>query len=385
MKIVQVVAYYPPHIGGMENCVKEISERLAEKGHEVEVYTSDIGCKKHKRSPTNNPSVHYLISWEFAHTAIIPYLFFQLLKVPRDLIIHVHVAQAIIPEIVFLISKIKKIPYITHIHADVGPSGKLGFLLPFYKKVFLKRILNSASKIIVPTMDYVYLIGKKYSIPKTKICRIPNGVNLKYFRNVSTELHNPVRLLSVGRLSKPKNIPLLIESFKLITVNSQKKVELHIVGEGEERKRISDLIKKEGLENKIFLHGSLLGKDLYDIYSYSDIFILTSECESFGLVLIEAMASGLPVVVSNITSVKNIITNNVTGLVVNQTPEDFAQAVEKLLDNPGLRIKIIRNGLKEVKKFDWNKIVRKFENIYETVYRNNKDSGNKKQVSGYRY
>ncbi len=46
MRIIQVVAYYPPHIGGMENCVKEISNRLAGKGHQVEVFTSDIGCKK---------------------------------------------------------------------------------------------------------------------------------------------------------------------------------------------------------------------------------------------------------------------------------------------------------------------------------------------------
>ena len=378
MKIVQVVAYYPPHIGGMENCVKEISNRLAGKGHQVEVFTSDIGCKKNRRSPANNPNVHYLRSWEFAHTAIIPSLFFKLLKVPGDSIIHVHVAQVIIPEIVYLISKIKKIPYIAHIHADVSPSGKLGFLLPFYKKMFLQRILNSASKIVVPTTDYVNLISKKYAIPKTKIYRIPNGVDLEHFRSMSTRLHNPVRLLSIGRLSKPKNIPLLIQSFKLVIGNNSRNAELHIVGEGEEKSRISSLIKKEELEKKILLHGALLGKDLYDIYSYSDIFILTSECESFGLVLIEAMASGLPVVVSDITSVKNIVKNNITGLLIKQTPEDFAQAVEKLLCNPGLRKKIIENGLQEAKKYDWNEIVRKFEHIYELVHKNSKKTDTKK-------
>src|SRR4030042_751053 len=378
MKIVQIVAYYPPHIGGMENCVKEISNRLAGKGHEVEVFTSDIGCKKHRQSPTDNPYIHYLRSREFAHTAIIPSLFFKLLKVPGDSIIHVHVAQVIIPEIVYLISKIKKIPYIAHIHADVSPSGKLGFLLPFYKKMFLQRILNSASKIVVPTTDYVNLISKKYAIPKTKIYKIPNGVNLEHFRSISTRLHNPVRLLSVGRLSKPKNIPLLIQSFKLVIGNNSRNAELHIVGEGEEKSRISSLIKREELEKKVSLHGTLMGKDLYDLYSYSDIFILTSECESFGLVLIEAMASGLPVVVSDITSVKNIVKNNITGLLVKQTPEDFAQAVEKLLCNPGLRKKIIENGLQEAKKYDWNEIVRKFEHIYELVHKNSKNTETKK-------
>jgi glycosyltransferase involved in cell wall biosynthesis len=364
MKIVQVVAYYPPHIGGMENCVKEISDRLARKGHQVEIFTSDIGCKKRRHSSTNNLNIHYLKSWEFAHTAIIPNLFFKLLMIPKDFIMHVHIAQVFIPEIVFLISKIRKIPYIAHIHADVGPSGKMGFLLPFYKKMFLQKILNSALKIVVPSKDYVSLISKKYTISKTKIYEVPNGVDLKYFKNISTKLHSPVRLLSVSRLSKPKNIPLLIQSFKLAIEKNHRNLELHIVGEGEEKNKIFDLIKKEKLEKKVLLHGGLWGKDLYDIYSYSDIFILTSGCESFGLVLIEAMASGLPIVVSNITSVKNIVKNNITGLLAKPTPKDFTRAVEKLLSNSQLRKKLIKNGLKEVKKYDWNKIVQKFEHIY---------------------
>lgn len=371
MKIVQVVAYYPPHIGGMENCAKEISTRLERRGHWVEVFTSDIGRKKNKESLKNNPNIHYLRSWEFAHTAIIPTLFFQLLKISSDSIIHVHIAQAIIPEIVFLISKIKKIPYIAHIHADVGPSGKLGFLLPFYKKVFLQRILNSASKIVVPTEDYVNLISKKYAIPRDKIHKIPNGVDLEHFRSVSTKLHSPIKLLSVSRLSRPKNIPLLIKLFKLVIENSHSNIELHIVGGGEEKKRIMGLIKNEKLEKKVSLHGALLGKDLYDMYSYSDIFILTSKCESFGLVLIEAMASGLPVIVSDINSIKNIVKNNITGLLAKPTAEDFAQMVERVISNYQLRKKIIENGLKEAKKYDWNKIVRKFEHIYELVYGSN--------------
>jgi len=75
MKIVQVVAYYPPHGGGMENCVKEVSERLAKKGHQEEVFTSDVGFKKERVSSTVNLNIHRLKSWEFAHTAIIPSLF----------------------------------------------------------------------------------------------------------------------------------------------------------------------------------------------------------------------------------------------------------------------------------------------------------------------
>jgi len=379
MKIVQVVAYYPPHIGGMENCAKDISERLAGTGHQVEIFTSDIGCKKRRHSPSNNPNVHYLRSWEFAHTAIIPSLFLKLLMIPKDSIIHAHIAQAMIPEVVFLILKIRKIPYIAHIHADVEPSGKMGFLLPFYKKMFLQKILNSASRIIVPSKDYVSLISEKYTIPKTKIQEIPNGTELEHFKSTSTKLHDPIRLLSVSRLCKHKNIPLLIKSFKSFIEKNRRDAELHIVGEGEEKNKILDLIKKEKLEDKIILHGGLWGKDLHDIYSNSDIFILASTHESFGIVLIEAMASGLPIVVSNITSITNIIKNNITGLLVEPSPDNFTKAVEKLLGDSQLREKLIENGLKEVRKYSWDKIIPKFEHVYsEIAHENNKNADTKK-------
>ena len=373
MRIIQIVAYYPPCVGGMQNIAREISERLAKKGHQVEVFTSDIGCKKGKLRSTKNLKIHYLKSCQFAHTPIIPSLFFKLLKISKDSIIHVHIAHAMIPEIVFLVSKIRNIPYVAHIHADVEPSGKMGFLLPFYKKIFLQKILNYASKIVVPTKDYIAIISKKYAISKYKIIVIPTGVDLNNFKSMSGKLHNPIRLLFVGRLTKQKNIRLLIKSFKKIIDNNDFNIELHIVGEGEDKNKIIFLIKTLKLDNRVILHGSLIGNKLHKIYSNSDIFILPSMFESFGIVLIEAMASGIPIIASNIPCVRNVIKNNKTGLLVKTTPEDFAEAIEKLLNNPKLREKLIENGLEEIKKYNWDKIVSKFEWIYkEVIYDNNK-------------
>ena len=138
----------------MEHIAKEISESLAKRGHQVKVFTSDTGCKKGKLRSTKNLKIHYLKSWEFAHTPIIPSLFFKLLKISKDSIMHIHIAQAFIPEVVYLISKIKKIPYIAHIHGDTKPSGKFGFLLSLYKREMdkfnewgkLENVLNYVSK-----------------------------------------------------------------------------------------------------------------------------------------------------------------------------------------------------------------------------------------------
>src|SRR5438874_562266 len=138
--IMHVLSYYPPHLGGMENVAAQIAEGFSNKGYKVSVYTSNIGCT-HFATNRSKARVHYLKSIEFAHTPIIFTLFFRLLALPQNALIHLHIAQAFSPEIVYVVSKLKRIPYIAHIHLDVDPSGRLGFLLEPYKKLFLERVL----------------------------------------------------------------------------------------------------------------------------------------------------------------------------------------------------------------------------------------------------
>ena len=129
--IIQVVSYYPPHLGGMENCAAQIAEGFVDKGYAVSVYTSDKGYSQ-DAAPHSKLQVHYLKSIEFAHTPIIFTLFFRLLAFPRHSLMHLHVSQAFSPEIVYLISKLKGIPYIAHIHLDVD--------LPVPSVFYLRRI-----------------------------------------------------------------------------------------------------------------------------------------------------------------------------------------------------------------------------------------------------
>src|ERR1700730_2636640 len=130
--IVHVTSYYPPHLGGMENVAERIAEGFVDKEYAVSVYTSDRGYSCNKVISSKS-QVHYLKSIEFAHTPIIFTLLFRLLALPGHSLIHLHVAQALSPEIVYLISRLKGIPYVAHIHLDVDPSGPFGFLLGTYK------------------------------------------------------------------------------------------------------------------------------------------------------------------------------------------------------------------------------------------------------------
>lgn len=372
IKIIQVTSFYAPHIGGMEMCAQEISERLAAQGYQVEVFTSNIFPVSvdsyHDRLPsTPNLKIHYLRSLEIAHTPIIFSLFFRLLFTPRPDCIHLHIGQSFTPEVVWLVAKLRHLKYVAHLHLDVKASGHFGFLLPIYKKLILKQVLQSADRVIVPTSDYVALVNRKYQLPKEKITMIPCGVDLGKFKPKPLNLRQPTKILFVGRLTAQKNVPLLIKSFKSSLSRVDANLSLHLVGEGEKKTQIIRLIEKEKLTDKVTLYGALRGQQLYDIFRASDIFILPSREESFGIVLIEALASGLAVIASDIPGIRNVIKNNYTGLLVNPKIADITRAIKKISTDSEFRSSLITHGLHDVKKYDWNKIVDSFQTVYSQV------------------
>jgi len=366
MKIINISSYFLPHAGGLETVSKEIALGIAKKGHHVEVFTSDIGCPKDKQlKSTKNLKINYLPAWEFAHTAIIPSLFSKLMKTSKDSIIHIHSSSAFVPEIVWLVSKLRGLKYIAHLHGSVEPTGYLGFLLYPYQKIIFKTFLKSASKIIVLSKGYGQFFKKRYKL-KIEPIVVPNGVGRTFFLN-KKEKHKDIHLLYVGRLSKEKNITILIEAISLM---KYKDIQLNIVGEGEKRKDIENLIKEKKLKN-VILYGRKEGKELLNFYKKADIFLLASESEGFPLVLLEAMATKTPIIASDVKGNHEVVKN--VGILVNPpTPKDFAEAIEKLIKNSKLRKKLARNGLKEVKKYSWDKIIKKIEEVYCGVLTENK-------------
>lgn len=362
MKIVQVSAYFPPHLGGMQNVAREISERLAKKGHQVEVFTSDVGCPKDKQLKSNkNLEIHYLPARKFFHTPVIYSLYKKLKKIPKNAIIHVHVSQAYVPEIVYRVSKKREIPYVAHIHGDPNPSSIFGkIILEPYKKTLLKLFLNNSAKIMVLTQGYKELFKNKYNINKNKIIVIPNGVGEEFFTKDKTKYNTP-HLLFVGRICGQKNPIKLIESVSLC----KSKFILDIVGDGDLLEETKMLVKEKGLKNVIF-HGRKEGKDLINMYKNSDAFILTSNEEAFPLTILEAMASKLPVIASDVKGNHDVV-KDVGILVDPPTPENFAKEIDKLFSNKKLYNKLSKQSFKFAKEHKWDNIITKFEKVYEEV------------------
>jgi glycosyltransferase involved in cell wall biosynthesis len=369
MIVVQVSPYYPPNIGGLQTVVQKISVALSKKGYEVLVITS----RSHRNQPPmerfGTLTIKYLEVFEIGHTPIMPKLFFEILNLPKDAIVHLHAAQPFVPEIVAFATKLRRMPYIVHYHGDVLPSGKLGFLLPFYKKVVLRAVLKGAKFIITPSNDFKNFLVKNFLIQKTKITVIPNGVDggIEYLSKYKNLKINKTNLLYVGRLVSVKNLPLLIDAIAKV-VKFNKNIHLNIVGSGEMEKILKDKVISKDLSSYISMVGTKTGVILDKIYMNSDIFVLCSKKESFGIVLLEAMSHGLPIIASNVIGIRNLIHQGFNGILFRQnSSEDLANKILILIEDERLRKKLIENGFKTAKSHDWMNITIKIEKIYSKI------------------
>jgi len=364
-RIVHVTPSYPPNLGGMENVVQIFANMQKQRGIKVSVITA--GQNVITDAYTDKVPVTRLRSYTIANTKIMPGLFFKLLQLDRNDIVHVHTVQAFTPEMVYLASKIKGFHYIAQIHLDVPPSGPAGFLLRYYKSYILKHVLRNACRVVVQTRDYEKLVQQKYGLPKAKLTIVPNATDHQISKTAKQLPSHSLRLLFVGRLSFQKNIPFLLESLSLYAKLYDKKFHLKIVGDGDLKENLRNDILKFGLKKLVSLEGQFNGKMLEKIYRDSDIFLLSSTHESFALVLIEAMSKGLPIISTDITAVKNVVRHLKNGLLVKQNTLKFANALHKLSSNRYLYETISKNNIRNVKKYTWEKSNGKLMNIYTNL------------------
>ncbi|ASJ05722.1 glycosyltransferase family 4 protein [Thermococcus barossii] len=206
-----------------------------------------------------------------------------------------------------------------------------------------------ATKIISISSTTKKSLIDDYGIPPEKITVIPVTVDLSkfHYKNVKRIPHS---VLYVGRLDKRKGIPYLIQAIKYVLAEVPT-VTLYIIGEGNLKKRLKELIKKKGLQKHAVLLGKIPTEELVEWYNKVDVFTLPSLFEGFGIVLLEAMACRTPVIGTNTQGIVDVIIPGKTGILV--PPKNaiaLGKAIEQLLTTPKLRKRLSHNAYKRLSK-----------------------------------
>jgi len=358
--IVQITPYYPPHLGGLERVVENLATGLGDR-HDVRVLTTSIGAGgAARRACEGGVTVRRYRSVEIAHTPLSPGLFGSLVRAPRSAVLHLHCAHAVLPELVALTARARGQRYLVHFHLDVDASGRLGWLLPAYKKRVFGPVLRRAAGVIVLSQAQAHFVRHTYRVPAARVFVVPNGVSSVYFmpvRPVRPPGAPALRLLYVGRLSPQKNVGRLLEAMSLVRGPAR----LTVVGDGELREGLHRQAAALGLSNVSFA-GPRHGPDLVRAYAEADAFVLPSDKEGMPLVALEAMAAALPVVATAVPGNRELLDG--VALLCAPQPAALAHAIDRLAADPQLCRTLGTRSAEAARGYTWESVVRRVEAVY---------------------
>lgn len=297
-------------------------------------------------------------------TPLVVFQLAKLIKLQNPDIIHSHLFQArFYTSIAHLISR--RGILITHKHNNVNPRKHNIFIL-------LEMIsILSGKKVIAISNSVKRSLNKFELIPSKKIFVLYNGIDYdKFFKiaesnKISKE--KPIVIGTVCRLETQKGISYLLLAMRIILTKFPS-VQLEIVGDGSLLHELQSLTKDLGISNSVKFFGKFA--DVIPFYKKMHIFVLPSLYEGFGIVLLEAMAAGIPVIATNVDGIKEVVIDGESGILIPaRNPEAIADAVLKLIENPQLADKLVDAGLKRSKSFDIKEHVMKLENFYVNLLR----------------
>jgi N-acetyl-alpha-D-glucosaminyl L-malate synthase BshA len=373
MKKLKIGITCYPTVGGSGVVATELGKLLAEKGHEIHFITSSLPFRLNKMY--HNIYYHQVEVNQYSVFQYSPYDIALASKIAEVAVrenldlLHVHYA---IPHAVCAIlareMSGKDLKIVTTLHGtDITVLG--------YDPSLSDAIRFGIERSDAVTAVSNSLVGQTYDLinPKKNIQCVYNFIDDRiYRRSCSSKLRQEYGILPeekviihVSNFRAVKRVTDVVKTFANISKSMPAK--LLLVGDGPEMKVVCDLVNKLGLRDKVLY----LGKqdNLEELYSISNLKLLLSEKESFGLVALEAMACGVPCIGTNVGGIPEVIEDGVTGFVCNLGDiEEFSAKAIRLLSDPDLYQQLSEHSVLAVKeKFAAQKIVEEYEAIYEQV------------------
>lgn len=362
--------------GGVDNVVFNLTVEMAKRGHEVYVFTSSNNSTNYIEDYGNIRIYRYKKNFSIGLAPISLGVLYKPLFSNLNLdILHAHIGNLPAPLTAFIYSKLNRKPVITTYHEDwMSGFGSIPRRLCvfLFDHVISDRLLDSSSIVLTPSEYYIEK-SKHLNRIKHKVIAIPNGINLEGFdrklckeecRKITNLPLNKKIILFVGSLTPRKAPHILLQSMKRI-LREEPNTHLVLIGSGNFSSELKSLAKDLEIEQNVTFTGFIDDKIKTLYYFSSDIFVLPSFSEGFGIVLLEASACGLPLVVSNLEVFNTIVKDSYNGLYTETGNEvDLAEKIIYLLQNNSLRLKMGDNSKSVASNFSWEKVTEETEKVY---------------------
>ncbi|RDV32588.1 N-acetyl-alpha-D-glucosaminyl L-malate synthase BshA [Lysinibacillus capsici] len=377
MKKLKIGITCYPTVGGSGVIATELGKMLAERGHEIHFITSSVPFRLNKIYPTvffhevevNNYSVFQYSPYDIALASKMA----DVIKDEELDVLHVHYA---IPHAVCAVlareMSGRDIGIVTTLHGtDISVLGQDSTLSQAIKYGIDKSdIVTTVSQALkeqtYELIDTVKPIETIYNFVDEREYFPRNSGNLKEQFGIQED---EKVLIHVSNFRKIKNLPHIVDAFMKIRANM--KAKLLLVGDGPEKHRVMDQVKGSPYMKDVLFLGKQ--ENLAELYAISDLKLLLSQQESFGLVLLEAMACGVPCIGTNVGGIPEVIEHGVDGYIVELgDTEAVATYATHLLQDEEQLLRFREAAIRAVsEKFHSSKIVEQYENLYEKVAERN--------------
>lgn len=373
MKIALVSPYDFVYPGGVVNHILALNNQFTKMGHDVRIIApaskkvgDDASCRfvpigRARSIPVRGTTIRISVSLRLAARIK------EVLAEEKFDIIHLH--EPFMPMLCSAVLRFSDTVNVGTFHA-AGSSPGYNWGWPISAYMLYRRRKKLAGKIAVSKAAMRY--AKKYIPGQYDI--IPNGVDLEQFSSdvapIEEFCDGKKNILFVGRLEKRKGMDYLLKAYKQVKKEFPES-RLIVVGPGTRfRYKYEKHVKRKGLEDVVFV-GNVSCDDLPRYYKTADVYCAPATGhESFGIVLLESMAVGTPVVATNIDGYAGVLTDGQEGLLVPpKNHKELSGALLKLLLDDSLRKKMGSNGMVTARKYDWEKVARRVIDYYEKILR----------------
>ncbi|HDK25527.1 MAG TPA: glycosyltransferase family 4 protein [Candidatus Atribacteria bacterium] len=383
MRIAFFTNCYKPLVNGVVTSIVSLKEAYERKGHETYVFAPQVdGYIDQEKNVFRYRSVN--LTKKVKYPIAIP-LSFRAKKVITEFnpdIIHVH-HPFVLSSPAIMYGKKLGIPKILTLHTQYERYAY--YIAPIPEKLTqeaIKRIIfNLAYKIdciTTPSGSMKELI-KSYGI-KNRIEVIPNAIDLDPFRQKDELKCSEIRkrynlkeddkiILYVGRVAQEKSIDKIIEALAITKRKGISNVRLLIVGGGPAIEELKNLVRSLQIEEQVIFTGEVKNEEIRHYYKIAYLFTIASTTETFGIVIIEALASGIPVLAVKAPGAVDILTDGLDGLLVDNDNdiEKFANALDKIIREPELRERLSQGALKTSERYSIDIVSERMLNLYREV------------------
>lgn len=372
MKILQIADYYHSGDGHPMN---NITERLESRGHGVKVYTSTLSVTP--EGDKDSPDVETLRFRGFEIGGKVVYLgiILKLLLQRNPDVIHSWVSGFFSTFVTGYLKKVKGYPLVVTPDFDIAGSDPSLLKKPYFW-LYRKIPTDMADLVLAFTQQEKEHLNKRFGIKKEKIKVLPIGIDIEKLssepsRNVREELglEDKFIVLNVSYMVPKKNLEMVIEAISRI--DSDDIVFLHVgkVIDSDYKNSLVKLTEDLELTDKVKFIDQVDQDGLYDILKIADVFVQAGFKESYAIPIIEAMAAGIPVITTKVGIAYDVIENGETGFNITNE-KDLAQKIELLKQDLELKKKIGENCREVAKEYDWEIIVDRLEEFYNSLIGN---------------